>query len=296
VTSDFTEHRFTSGDGLSLSARIYGSGHALPAIVCLAGLTRNARDFHGLSGHLSGSGFRVIAFDSRGRGQSERARNASEYNILTEAEDVLAGLTALGIAHAGFIGTSRGGLILHLLNSMRPSALKAAVLNDVGPEIEPDGLLLIRRYLQTTPRPSSWEDAADLQMGIHGKAFPALSRDDWMRHARAVYREDEGGRIVADFDPRIADTLNAITPDAPLPALWPQFAGFGGIPLMVIRGEHSRLLSQETFRQMGERHPGAELVTVSGQGHAPHLDTGDLPQRIAAFFTRAFRERVATTP
>jgi pimeloyl-ACP methyl ester carboxylesterase len=265
---------------------MYGADPALPAIVCLAGLTRNARDFHGLSEHLSDNGFRVVAFDSRGRGNSDRAREAAEYNILTEAEDVLAGLTALGIAHAGFIGTSRGGLILHFLNSMRPSALKAVVLNDVGPAIEPDGLLLIRRYLQTAPKPASWEEAAEVQMGIHGKFFPALSPEDWMRHARAVYRQDEKGRIIADFDPRIAESLNAITPDAPLPALWPQFAGFGGMPLMVIRGENSRLLSETTFREMGARHPGAELVTVPGQGHAPHLDTGDLPQRIASFFRK----------
>ena len=287
MTSTFSEQRFTSGDGLSLSARIYGTDPSLPVIVCLAGLTRNARDFHGLSEQLSNNGFRVVAFDSRGRGNSERARDAGEYNLITEAEDVLAGLIALGIAHAGFIGTSRGGLILHFLNSMRPSALKAVVLNDVGPEIEPDGLLLIRRYLQTAPRPGTWDEAAELQKSIHGKLFPALSDADWMRHARAIYREDEKGRIVADFDPRIADTLNSITPDAPLPSLWPQFAGFGGMPLMIIRGENSRLLSEKTFKEMGARHPGTELVTVPGQGHAPHLDTGDLPERMAGFFRKA---------
>jgi pimeloyl-ACP methyl ester carboxylesterase len=286
VTLSYSEHRFTSGDGLSLSARIYGTDPSLPVIVCLAGLTRNARDFHRLSEHLSNNGFRVAAFDSRGRGNSERARDAGEYNILTEAEDVLAGLTALGIAHAGFIGTSRGGLILHFLNSMRPSALKAVALNDVGPEIEPDGLLLIRRYLQTAPKPVSWDEAAEVQMGIHGKFFPALTREDWMRHAHAIYREDEKGRIVPDFDPRIAETLNAINPDVPLPALWTQFSGFGGMPLMVIRGENSRLLSEKTFREMGKQHGAAELITVPGQGHAPHLDTGELPERITAFFKK----------
>lgn len=288
MTALFSEHRFTSGDGLSLSARIYGADPSLPVIVCLAGLTRNARDFHGLSEHLSSNGFRVIAFDSRGRGNSERAREASEYNILTEAEDVLAGLTAFGIAHAGFIGTSRGGLILHFLNSMRPSAMKAVILNDVGPEIETDGLLLIRRYLQTAPKPATWAEAAEVQKAIHGKYFPALTDEDWMRHARAIYREDEKGLILADFDPRIAETLNAITPDMPLPALWPQFAGFGGMPLMIIRGENSRLLSEKTYREMGARHPGAELVTVPGQGHAPHLETGDLPELISGFFKKAF--------
>ena len=275
MTDGYFEHRFTSVDGLGLSARVYGNDQSLPVVVCLAGLTRNARDFHGLSVHLADQGFRVIAFDLRGRGRSEPAREASEYNIVTEADDVLSGLATLGISHAGFIGTSRGGLILHMLTGMRPTALKAVVLNDIGPVIEPDGLLLIRRYLQNAPKPTSWDDAAAVQKSVHGKMFPALSDDDWMRHARAIYRQDEKGGIVADYDPRIGETLNAITPDAPLPALWPQFAGFGQIPLMAIRGEHSRLLSDKTFAEMGARHPGAELVLVQGQGHAPHLDTGD---------------------
>jgi pimeloyl-ACP methyl ester carboxylesterase len=291
VTASFSEQQFTSGDGLRLSARVYGTDPALPVIVCLAGLTRNARDFHGLSEHLADNGFRVFAFDLRGRGNSEWARDAGEYNILTEAEDVLAGLTAFGIAHAGFIGTSRGGLILHFLNSMRPSAMKAVILNDIGPEIETDGLLLVRRYLQTAPKPASWTEAAELQKAIHGKYFQVLSDEDWMRHAHAIYREDEKGRILPDFDPRIAETLNAITPELPPPALWPQFAGFGGMPLMVIRGENSRLLSEKTVNEMGIRHPGAELVTVPGQGHAPHLDTGGLPTRITVFFDKALKNK-----
>jgi pimeloyl-ACP methyl ester carboxylesterase len=287
VSEVFAPHRFTTGDGLSLYARIYGDDAALPTVVCLGGLTRNSRDFHGLCVHLSSSGFRVVTIDSRGRGQSDRARDIAEYAVVTEAEDVLSGLAALGVAHAAFIGTSRGGLILHLLTSMRPAVLRAVVLNDVGPEIEPDGLMLIRRYLKNAPQPKDWADAAAIQKSVHGKLFAALTDGDWERHARAIYREDEKGRIVADFDPRIGETLNALTPETPLPAIWAQFDGFGRLPLMIIRGENSRLLSEATFQAMGTRHKGAELVSVPGQGHAPHLDTAGLPERIAAFLKNA---------
>ena len=206
-----------------------------------------------------------------------------EYNVVTEAEDVLSGLAALGIARASFIGTSRGGLLLHLLTGMRPAVMESVILNDIGPEIELDGLMLIRRYLQNAPAPRDWAEAAELQKSVHGKMFTALSDEDWKRHARAIYREDKAGRISSDYDPRITETLNSLTPDTQLPALWPQFAGFGHVPLMVIRGENSRLLSERVFREMGAVHTGATLVTVKDQGHAPHLDTADLPERIAAF-------------
>ena len=280
----FTAAHFTTGDGLRLHARVYGRDDpALPTVVCLAGLTRNSRDFDGLAIQLSGRGFRVITIDSRGRGQSEYARDIGEYNVVTEAEDVLSGLAALGIARASFIGTSRGGLLLHLLTGMRPAVMESVILNDIGPEIELDGLMLIRRYLQNAPAPRDWAEAAELQKSVHGKMFTALSDEDWKRHARAIYREDKAGRISSDYDPRITETLNSLTPDTQLPALWPQFAGFGHVPLMVIRGENSRLLSERVFREMGAVHTGATLVTVKDQGHAPHLDTADLPERIAAF-------------
>ncbi len=288
MSDDFTPVRFTTSDGLSLYARVYGPNDpALPAVVCLAGLTRNSRDFAGLAAHLAGQGFRVITIDSRGRGQSDYARDIAEYTVVTEADDVLSGLAALGVARASFIGTSRGGLILHLLTGMRPAALKAVVLNDIGPELELDGLMLIRRYLQNAPKPKNWAEAVEIQKSVHGKLFSALSDDDWARHARAIYHEDAKGRIVADFDPRIAETLNALTPETSMPALWPQYGGFASMPLMVIRGENSRLLSERVFQEMGDRHPGAELVTVKNQAHAPHLDTADLPERIAAFLKRA---------
>lgn len=275
---------FSSSDGLQLYARIYEPESAYArTVVCLAGLTRNARDFDGLALRLTAAGARVITFDSRGRGASAFAKDAADYNLNMEAQDLLSGLAALGIEHANFIGTSRGGLILHVLAGMRPTVLKSVILNDIGPVIEPDGLMQIRSYLENAPRPKNWTEAVSIQMAIHAKAFPVLSNEDWERHARAIYKDDGKGNIVADFDPKIAQTLASLQADTRLPAIWPQFAGLGGIPLMVIRGENSRLLSEKTFEEMGKRHPNCTLVTASGQGHAPMLDIGNLPEQIIDF-------------
>jgi pimeloyl-ACP methyl ester carboxylesterase len=286
--SEFKEIRFTSADGLSLYGRVYGKDETrTPTVVCLPGLTRNSRDFHGLAVRLAADGFRVVTIDSRGRGNSDFAKDIAEYNVVTEAEDVLAGLAALGIEHAAFIGTSRGGLLIHVLAGMRPTVMRAVVLNDIGPVIELDGLFQIRGYLGQAPALKSWGEAATVQRALHGKAFPVLTDDDWMRHSKAIYRQDAMGKIIPDYDPQIAQTLAGLKADAQLPPLWIQFDGLKHLPMMILRGENTRLLSQKTFDEMRARHPDSVGVTVPGQGHAPMLDTGTLPAQISQFLKAA---------
>ncbi|MCT7375995.1 alpha/beta hydrolase [Chelativorans sp. EGI FJ00035] len=286
----FSDFFYTSNDGLRLHARIYGNRQDdRPPVVCLPGLTRNAGDFHALALALSGNEKtprQVIAFDYRGRGRSEYDRDWRNYTIATEAADISAGLTVLGVEYATFFGTSRGGLIIMALAAMRPAALKAAVLNDIGPVVEGAGLAHIRSYLENAPKPQSIEEAVRLQKATHGQAFSALSKADWERHTRALYRT-ENGRLTADYDPRLVKTLREIDLSLPLPAIWPQFEGLGGIPVLAIRGANSALLSAETFAEMARRHPRLEPITVEGQGHAPLLETADLPRRISAFLARA---------
>lgn len=286
----FRHAYFAAEDGLKLHARIYGEGisQAWP-VVCLPGLTRNARDFHALALFLSQQAERrrkVVAFDYRGRGLSEYDRNWKNYNVMTEAGDLAAGLAALGIDHAAFIGTSRGGLILHMMTTSRPAAMKAVILNDVGPVLEGEGLAHIRAYLERAPKPRSMEEALSVQRATHGSAFPALTDDDWARMVGALYRESKG-RLIADFDPKLVKTLKSVDLGRPLPQLWPQYEAFAAAPLMVIRGENSKLLSAATVDEMVKRHPRAHAVTVKGQGHPPLLETGDLPRQIAAFLDRA---------
>ncbi|TPJ38639.1 alpha/beta hydrolase [Mesorhizobium sp. B2-7-1] len=285
----FSDFFYPAPDGLKLHARIYdeANNEGWP-VVCLPGLTRNARDFHELALHLSSKAERprkVVAFDYRGRGQSDRDPDIGHYNVGVEAGDVLAGLSALGIEQAAFIGTSRGGLIIHVLGALKPAVLKAIVLNDIGPVIEVEGLAHIRSYLDRAPKPKTFIEAADAQRRVHGADFPALTDADWARMVRAICRETEAG-WVPDFDPALVDTLAGIDFSKPLPDLWPQFDALAAIPLLAIRGANSKLLSTATVQAMRERHPGMEQITVEGQGHAPFLETGDLPGKIAAFLDR----------
>lgn len=290
MTADFAEFYYSAPDGLKLHARIYGEGigGATP-VVCLPGLSRNARDFHELALHLSRKEERprkVVVFDYRGRGLSAYDRNWKNYNVVVEADDALAGLVATGVEKAHFIGTSRGGLILHRLGAVRPTVLKSIVLNDIGPVVEGEGLAQIRSYLERSPKPKDMAEAVVIQRAAHGAAFPALSEADWQRFAAALYREHRG-KPVGDFDPALLKVVKGFDLDKPIPAIWHLFEALRGFPMLVIRGANSKLLSPATLAEMAHRHPDCQTVTVEGQGHPPMLETGELPQTIAAFFDRA---------
>ncbi|WP_217575988.1 alpha/beta fold hydrolase [Mesorhizobium sp. GbtcB19] len=285
----FSDFFYASPDGLKLHARIYGEANAGFPVVCLPGLTRNARDFHELALHLSSKAEKsrkVVAFDYRGRGQSDYDPDIGHYNVGVEAGDVLVGLSALNIEQAAFIGTSRGGLIIHVLGALKPAVLKAIVLNDIGPVIEAEGLAHIRSYLDRAPKPKTFAEAVDTQRSVHGSGFPALGDGDWARMVNAISRKTEAGWI-PDFDPALVDTLAGADLSKPLPDLWPQFDALAAVSLLAIRGANSKLLSAATLGEMQRRHPGMEAIIVEGQGHAPFLETGELPARIAAFLDRA---------
>ncbi|RUL98415.1 alpha/beta fold hydrolase [Rhizobium chutanense] len=287
--SGFQERFYTSSDGLELYARDYSPSETATAgrlpVVCLPGLTRNTRDFHSLAQLLSQditAPRRVVALDSRGRGNSARDENKANYNLAIEAGDVVAACQALGIERAVFIGTSRGGLILHLIAVMRPDLLEAVILNDIGPVIEATGLVLIRDYLNSGRRPADWREAVDILQQNHGASFTALAEQDWREMALALYR-DVGGRPVADFDPAIAEALESIDFSQPLPDLWEPFEKLSHLPLMLIRGENTSLLSQETASEMARRHSTLIVHAAEGQGHAPLLHLGNIPAAIRAF-------------
>ena len=196
ASDQFSDAFFTSKDGLRLHARVYSvpNSKRLP-VVCLPGLTRNARDFHALAIHLSQKAAirrKVIAFDYRGRGRSSYDRNWRNYDVAVEAGDIVAGLIAAGIERGHFIGTSRGGLIIHMLGAKRPALLKTIVLNDIGPAVEGEGLAKIRSYLTQGLKPKTMTEAVALQRATHGPAFPALTEADWERFTAAIYREQSG--------------------------------------------------------------------------------------------------------
>lgn len=283
----FREVFYDAPGGLKLHARLYEPASrttALP-LVCLPGLTRNSRDFHDLAVMLAGheeTPRQVVSFDYRGRGRSAYDPDWKNYNIRIEAGDVIAGLKALEIGQAVFLGTSRGGFIIHVLAAIAPQLLSGVIFNDIGPEIVSEGFRQIRDYLIKARNPDDWAQAVALQRAVHGEAFPALTQADWERFALALYRDDNG-TIRPDYDPNLLKTLETIDFNVKFPDLWAQFDLLADLPLLVIRGENTTLLAQETVDEMMRRHPALQFINVSGQGHAPMLETGQLPSLIAAF-------------
>ncbi|RLQ87582.1 alpha/beta fold hydrolase [Notoacmeibacter ruber] len=285
--------RFSASDGTEIAVRVFGEAVAgrLP-VICLPGLTRNSRDFTPLAKTLSsiGEGRRVYAFDFRGRGLSEPSENWEDYNILVEAGDVLAGLTALGLSDALFIGTSRGGMVMHVIAAMRPTAMVAGVLNDVGPVIGTEGLGHIKTYLARSGSEVAPNAVLPAMRKAHGDAFSAVSDEDFRRFGMAGLRRTESGKLTSDFDLDLLKTLEAWKPGTALPPMWNQFVSLAAMPLMVIRGENSKLLEAETVDKMREIDPDLTVIAVPGQGHPVLLETGDLPQQIATFFDQAERQ------
>lgn len=286
---------FTSRDGLRLYGRYYAA--AVPSsrrpVLCLAGLTRNSRDFHDLAVALAEAGRDVYTLDSRGRGLSERDRDWKNYTVLVELNDALDFMTTKGLTDAAIVGTSRGGLIAMLMAAVRPRALGAVVLNDVGPVIEREGLSRIAAYVGRVPLPASWDEATALVREMSERQFPAVPTPQWAEVARAWFNEDNSGLPAPGYDRELSKALSVM--DGPLPSLWPQFEALARVPVLAIRGANSDLLSEATLNEMGIRHPRFASLTVSGQGHAPLLKDAVSIMAVADFLAQT-DDATATSP
>ena len=288
ATSDQGRSVFVSApDGLRLHLREYGPrlGPRRP-VVCLPGLTRTAADFDVLAPALAAVGpRRVIALDSRGRGQSEYDRNPDNYSLLVELGDLVAVLTALSVEPAVFIGSSRGGLLTMQLGVAHPTHIAGVVLHDIGPVIEPKGLARIRSYVGKLPQPRNFDEGADILRQVFHAQFPNLTAEQWLATAQRGWRMQDGA-LKPTYDVRIARPLAAIDIEQPLPPLWNEFDSLSRVPLLVIRGANSDILSADTVAAMAVRHPGMDTIEVPGQGHVPLLEGDDMIGRIATFVAR----------
>jgi pimeloyl-ACP methyl ester carboxylesterase len=283
----FTSRFVSAPDGLRLHVRMYGArGRVLP-IVCLPGLTRNGADFHELATALTRDAAQprlVITIDSRGRGRSGYDPNPENYSFPVELADVIAATTALEIGPAVFLGTSRGGILTMLLGAARPGAIAGVILNDIGPVIDPKGLVRIKGYAGKLPEPRSYEEGAEILRRLGDAQFPGLSTESWLTQARQVWRR-ENGKPVLSYDPNISKTLEGVDLERPLPPLWTQFDSLARVPLMVVHGGNSDLLSAATVDAMRERRLDIDVLEVPNQGHAPLLVEPEVIARIAAFVT-----------
>lgn len=273
----------TAQDGLSLHVLEFGARTSrLKPVVCLPGFSRTAEDFTTLAGALAAGGRRVLALDSRGRGRSQFDADPAKYSLAVELADLITVLTAAEAMPAVLIGSSRGGLLIMLLVAQRPMAIAGAVLNDIGPVIETKGLLRIKGYVGKLPAPRSLQEGADILRRTSGDQFPKLPDTDWLAAARRTWREDATG-LVLTYDPRLAEAFAAFTPDAAPPPIWDQFDALAQVPLMVVRGANSDILSAETVDAMRARRQRMESIEVPDQGHTPLLAEDNVIARIAAF-------------
>lgn len=283
--SAFTERRWTSRDGLNLFARDYtaASGEERLPVICLHGLTRNSKDFEEIAPIIAGWGRRVIVPDVRGRGQSDRDPKPNNYRPPIYARDVVEMMAELDIPSAVFVGTSMGGIITMTLMALRPRVIAAAILNDVGPAVAPEGIARILSYVGKQADIRSWEDAADYVRRINAVALPGYGDDDWLRFARRTFR-DELGAPALDYDPQITVPLGK--PPSRF-SLWLVGLMFRRLarkrPTLLVRGQLSDVISTEIADRMQRMAPRLQRVDVPGVGHAPMLTEPVAVDAIARF-------------
>jgi pimeloyl-ACP methyl ester carboxylesterase len=275
--TDYADCHWTSRDGLKLHYRDYPGRADRPPVVCLHALTRNARDFARTAERLAGE-WRVICPEMRGRGDSAYAKDASTYNPFQYADDMNFLFEQAGIARYVVIGTSLGGLMTMILAMNAPERIAAAALNDIGPVLEPAGLERIRSYVGQGRSFPTWMHAARALEESQGMAHPDFAVGDWLEMAKRIMTVSSNGRIVFDYDMKIAEPFARLDP-AVQPDLWPGIDNLAGKPVLLLRGALSDVLSETTLTGMAERLPDAEVVTLPRVGHAPTLDE---PEAVAA--------------
>ncbi len=257
---------FKTSDGIRLHYEDSGAGVPL---LCLAGLTRNGRDFSLLAPHMADA--RLITMDARGRGQSDHDPNHANYNVLRETQDVIELLDHLALDRVVVLGTSRGGMNAMTLATLQPDRLAGVILNDVGPVIEPTGIARIMDYVGVAPNSKTFDEATAVLKAVMEPHFPGVPLEIWRVQAENQYQETPEG-LALRYDPALRTALLEQAAAANVPDLWPFFEALQGIPTGVLRGANSDILSQATLKQMQTRHPGLITAEVPDRGHVPFLD------------------------
>lgn len=256
-----------AADGVKLAYDDQGQGAPL---LCLPGLTRNMEDFEPVLEHYQ-SRARVIRMDFRGRGASDNADFAT-YTPMQEAQDVVALLDHLGIERACILGTSRGGLVALMMGVMARDRLSGVIFNDIGPDIMAEGLSAIMDYIGKPPAFASLDEAAAAMPGLYDGVFRNVPDTTWAAFVRRLWREEDGA-LHLRYDPKLRDAVApAFAPDFVTPDLWPLFDALAELPLGLIRGAQSNILSAETAAEMGRRRSDMAFVELGDRGHVPFLD------------------------
>ncbi|WP_416831381.1 MAG: alpha/beta fold hydrolase [Erythrobacter sp.] len=286
MATTYEDRNWTSADGLSLYYRDYPGpdGYDGPPVLCMHGLTRNSRDFADLAAHIAETR-RVIVPEMRGRGQSDYAPDSATYNPLQYVADVEKLLEEQGIDKFIAVGTSMGGLMTMLLAAAKPGRIVAVVMNDIGPEINPAGIDRITGYVGQGRSYPTWVHAARSLGDVHSVAFPDYDLDMWLEMAKRTMIVTQNGRISYDYDMAIAEPFKQ--PGGAAPAnLWAAYEALRDVPMVLVRGELSDLLTPETVEQMAVKNPAMTSVTVPRVGHAPTLDEPEARAAIDALLAK----------
>lgn len=281
MTRAFSDHSYKASDGLDLYARIYAGDPNRTPLLCLHGLTRNSADFHALLNALPDRP--AISVDQRGRGRSATDPDPSHYRPDIYCADMLTLLDGLGVSQVIAVGTSMGGIMTFMLANMRPGLFRAAIINDIGPDVDPAGLRRLGAYVGQAMGFASWDAAVAAIQAQGPNIFPDFTADDWHAFARNVCEESADGAVRFSYDPAISDSLKNQDPTAVPPNLWPLFETPSDFPILVIRGETSDILSAKTAARMVTDRPGVTLSTVPNRGHAPTLTEPTALQAITQF-------------
>lgn len=274
---EWSDGYWWSSDGLRLHYRDYAGPASKPPIICIPGLTRNARDFEGVAERLAGK-WRVLCVELRGRGESGYAKDPMSYVPLTYLQDMEALVAELKLERFILFGTSLGGLITMLLATGGKERIAAALLNDIGPVIETRGLDNIRSYVGRSRDWPTWLHAARFLAEAQADRYPDWGLDQWLVYAKRLCKLTPAGRVVLDYDMRIAEPFKLPGGETGFD-LWPVFKALDGVPSLVVHGGISDLLTAETVERMKAEVPSLESVTVPNVGHAPTLDE---PEAVAA--------------
>jgi pimeloyl-ACP methyl ester carboxylesterase len=266
----WTNGWFWSRDGLRLHYREMPGPIDRPALLCLPGLTRNSADFEALAQRLAGQ-WRVIAVDLRGRGESAWPRDSLTYVPLTYLLDLGLLIEAAGLNHFVVLGSSLGGALALQLTTGHRAAMAGVILNDFGPFVEPAGLARLRANVGRVGNWPTWIHAARDLAQRNAASYPDWQLADWLAFAKRLCRLSAAGRVVFDYDPRIAEPFRLPHGDAGTD-LWLAFESLAGLPVLSLRGANSDLLSSATQAAMQARLPQMRVVEVPGVGHAPVLD------------------------
>lgn len=278
------DHFSWSADGVRLHGRLFPGDTARPTLLCIPGLTRNARDFDLLAARFAPR-FQVATLSLRGRGESGYASDPLSYVPLTYLNDVQRMIAEMQLGSVVIVGTSLGGLVGILLEPVLSQQIAGLVLNDIGPEIEAAGLTRVQENVgKGGPWPTWLHAARDLRRR-QGEIYPDWELDDWLAHARRLCRLSREGRIIWDYDPEIAAPFALPHPDAAFD-MWQALERYGQRPILSIRGELSDIFSAATQEEMCRRQPTIEAATVPGVGHAPTLEEPAAVAALEAFFAR----------